>query len=149
MCAQLGLTLCDPMDCSPSDSSIHGIFQARILEWFVIYYCKGYSKPRDWIHVPYIGRWILYHFATWEAHNLLYVMFAVCLTIWEYNRQDSKCFCSAYWSVLRMEKMFGIWLSRNKVGTIRRPWWLTGENGYNQFKKQARNQEIFDMDLKG
>ena len=30
---QLYLTLCDPMDCSPPGSSIHGIFQARILEW--------------------------------------------------------------------------------------------------------------------
>ena len=29
-------TLCDPMDCSPPGSSIHGIFQARILEWVVI-----------------------------------------------------------------------------------------------------------------
>ena len=31
--AQLRLTCCDPMDCSPSGSSVHGIFQARILEW--------------------------------------------------------------------------------------------------------------------
>ena len=33
--AQLCLTLCDPMDCSPPGSSVHGIFQARILEQFV------------------------------------------------------------------------------------------------------------------
>ena len=31
---ELCLTLCNPMDCSPPDSSLHGIFQARILEWF-------------------------------------------------------------------------------------------------------------------
>ena len=31
--AQSGLTLCDPMDCSLPGSSIHGIFQARVLEW--------------------------------------------------------------------------------------------------------------------
>lgn len=42
-------------------------------------------------------------------------------------------------------KVFGIWLSRNKVGTIRRPWWFPGENGHNQFKKHVRNQETFDM----
>ena len=41
--AQLCLTVCDPMDCSLPSSSIHGIFQARILEWVVISYCKGYS----------------------------------------------------------------------------------------------------------
>ena len=31
--AQLHLTLCDPMDCSPAGSSVHGVFQARILQW--------------------------------------------------------------------------------------------------------------------
>ena len=34
--AQLCLTLCDPMDCSSPDSSVHEIFQARILEWVAI-----------------------------------------------------------------------------------------------------------------
>ena len=34
--AQSCLTLCDPMDCSPSGSSVHGIFQARVLEWGAI-----------------------------------------------------------------------------------------------------------------
>ena len=34
--AQWCLTLCDPMDCSPSCSSVHGIFQARVLEWGAI-----------------------------------------------------------------------------------------------------------------
>ena len=36
--AKLCLTLCDPMDCSPPGSSVHGIFQARILEWVSISY---------------------------------------------------------------------------------------------------------------
>ena len=34
--AKLCLTLCDPMDCSPPGSSVHGISQARILEWVVV-----------------------------------------------------------------------------------------------------------------
>ena len=34
--AQLYLTLCDPMDCSPPGSSVHGILQARILEWIAM-----------------------------------------------------------------------------------------------------------------
>ena len=34
-------TLCDPMDCSPPGSSIHGIFQARILEWVAISFSRG------------------------------------------------------------------------------------------------------------
>ena len=45
--AQLCLTLCDPMDCSPPGCSIHGIFQARILEWVAISFSRGSSQPRD------------------------------------------------------------------------------------------------------
>ena len=41
------LTLCDPMDCSPPGSSVHGIFQAWILEWFAISFSRGYSWSRD------------------------------------------------------------------------------------------------------
>ena len=41
------LTLCDPVDCSPPGSSIHGILQARILEWVAISFSRGSSRPRD------------------------------------------------------------------------------------------------------
>ena len=40
-------TLCDPMDCSLPGSSIHGIFQARILEWVAISFSRRYSQPMD------------------------------------------------------------------------------------------------------
>ena len=40
-------TLCDPMDCSPPGSSVHGILQARILEWVAMPSSRGYSRPRD------------------------------------------------------------------------------------------------------
>ena len=41
--AQSCLTLGDPMDCSPSGSSVHGNFQARILKWAVISYSRAFS----------------------------------------------------------------------------------------------------------
>ena len=41
------LTLCNPMDCSLPDFSVHGIFQARILEWVTISFSRGSSQPRD------------------------------------------------------------------------------------------------------
>ena len=44
---RLRLTLCDPMDCSPPGYSVHGIFQARILEWVAISFSRGSSRPRD------------------------------------------------------------------------------------------------------
>ena len=49
--AQSCLTLCDPMDCSLSGSSVHGIFQARVLEWIAISFSRGLSRPRNRIRV--------------------------------------------------------------------------------------------------
>ena len=60
-------TLCDPIDCSMPGSSVHGISQARILEWVAISFSKGSSRPRDWTRVSCFGRWILCHWATWET----------------------------------------------------------------------------------
>ena len=55
--AQSRLTLCDPMDCSPPGSSVHGISQARILEWVAIFYSRGSSRPRDRTHVSCLLHW--------------------------------------------------------------------------------------------
>ena len=58
------LTLCDSMDCSLPGSSVHEILQAGILlEWIAMLASRGYSQPRDRIHIPCIccaGRQILY-----------------------------------------------------------------------------------------
>ena len=62
------LTLCDTMDCSPPGSSVHGIFQARILEWVAIAFSRGYSRSRDQTQVSYIaGR----HFTFWATREAL------------------------------------------------------------------------------
>ena len=45
--------LCDPMDCSSPDSSVHEIFLGRILEWVAISSSKVYSPSRDRTHVSY------------------------------------------------------------------------------------------------
>ena len=54
-------SLCYPMDCSPTGSSVHGILQVRILEWVAISFSRGSSRSEDWTHVSCIGRRILYH----------------------------------------------------------------------------------------
>ena len=62
----------DPMDCSPPGSSVHGILQARVLEWIAISFSKGSSCPRDRTCASCVsctGRQILYHCATWEAQG--------------------------------------------------------------------------------
>ena len=60
-------TFCNPMDYSPPGSCVHGVFQARILEWVAISFCRGPSRTRDWTCVSCVGRWIPYHWATREA----------------------------------------------------------------------------------
>ena len=45
--AQSCPTLCNPMDCGPPGSSVHGIFQAWILEWVTVSFSRGSSWPRD------------------------------------------------------------------------------------------------------
>ena len=47
-------TLCDPVNCSPPGSPVHGIFQARVLEWVAMSSCRGSSWPRDWTCIPYV-----------------------------------------------------------------------------------------------
>ena len=59
----------DPMDYSLPSSSVYGISQARILERVAIFFSRGSSQPQDQTHVSCIGRRILYHRATWEAHT--------------------------------------------------------------------------------
>ena len=53
--AQSCPTLCIPMDCSSPASSAHGILQVRILEWVVISFSRGSSRPRDWTWVSCIA----------------------------------------------------------------------------------------------
>ena len=61
--AQSCLTLCDPMDCSPPGSSVHGISQARILQWVAISSFRESSRPRDQSRVSCIS-------PHWQANSL-------------------------------------------------------------------------------
>ena len=57
---------CDPMDCSLPGSSIHGIFQARVLEWVTISFSRGSSQPRDQTQVSCtVGR----HLTIWATRE--------------------------------------------------------------------------------
>ena len=80
--AQLCPTLCDPLDCSPPDSSVHEIFQARIPEWVAISFSRGSFQPRDQTLISCTSRWILYHWATREAQsNYCAKSLQSCLTL--------------------------------------------------------------------
>ena len=93
------LTLCDPMDCSPPGSSVHGIFQARTPEWVAISFSRGSSWTRDQTSISYIlclGRQVLYHWATREGpdstHNP-FMLWSTCKStqvIWYYGKSGKQ-----------------------------------------------------------
>ena len=60
------LTLCNSMDCSLPGSSVHGIFQARILEWVAISFSRGTSLPRD---QTWVSRTIGRRFTVWATRE--------------------------------------------------------------------------------
>ena len=67
--AQSCPTRCDPMDYSPPGSSVHGILQARILEWVAMPSSRGSSQARDWTQVSCIPGRFFTVWATREAHD--------------------------------------------------------------------------------
>ena len=70
--AQSCTTLYNLLDCSPPGSWVHGIFQARILEWVAISFSSGSSQSRDWTHISCVS-WtaggFFTHWAVREAQN--------------------------------------------------------------------------------
>ena len=76
-------SFCDHMDCNLPGSSVHGVFQAKILEWVAISYSRGPSRPRDGTRVSwvfYIGRWMRYHHAS--LLSLLFSHSVVSDSLW-------------------------------------------------------------------
>ena len=61
---QLCLILCDPLNCSPQGSSVHGILQARILKCVAISLSRGSSRPKDWT-------WVSWRSPSLQADSLL------------------------------------------------------------------------------
>ena len=64
--AQLCPTLCNSIDCIPPESSVHGILQARILEWVAIPFSRGSSRPMDWTRVSWIAGML---FSIWASRE--------------------------------------------------------------------------------
>ena len=109
--AQSCLTLCNPMDCSPPGSFIHGILQARILEWVVIPFSRGSSRPRDWTQVSHIADLFFTVWATREAPEENKQSYKYCVAAAK-SRQSCPTLCDPRWQPTRLP----------------RPWDSPGEN---------------------
>ena len=104
VCTQSCPTLCDPMDCSSPGSSVHGVFQARILEWVAISSFWGSSQPSDWTFLSRIscfGKRILYHLRSPPVYYL--ARNGKCRKIWQEIRVQRGC----------VEMKFFLFLERN------------------------------------
>ena len=74
------LTLCDPIDCSPPGSSVHGILQARTVEWAVFSYSRGSFQTRDWTQVSCTESRLFTIWATRaDLHSIQY--YAICFLL--------------------------------------------------------------------
>ena len=89
---QLCPTLSDPMDCSPPGSSVHGISQARKLEWVARPFSRGSSLPRDWTRISctagifLAGQMIIFKRCGWIdhwQHQGLCIIQCWVLTVWK------------------------------------------------------------------
>ena len=115
---------CDPMDCSLPDSSVHGIFQARILEWVAISFSRGFSQPGDQTCVSCvscIGRQVLYHLnhlgspkllpcSMNSVHGILWTRILEWVAI-PFSRGSSRPRDWARFSCI-VDKFFTIWATR-------------------------------------
>ena len=78
--AQRCLTLCDPMGCSPPGLSVHGVLQARMLEWVALASSGGSSWSRDWTHISCIAR-------GFSTTGPLGKSLLILITSWKHRRQ--------------------------------------------------------------
>ena len=112
--AQLCPTLCDPMDCSPPGSSVHGILQARILEWVAISFSRGSSWLRDWTQVSCIaGRF----FTIWAVGKSLIIGYCKDTNnlLPYYNNNSSYCMLSTAMYRFYIISFNPLWNSMNKL----------------------------------
>ena len=68
MKVKIKVTQLCPIFCDPMDYTVHGILQARILEWVAVPFSRGSSQPRDWIQVSFIAGGFFTSWATGEAY---------------------------------------------------------------------------------
>ena len=82
------LTLCDPLDCSPPGSSVHGILQARILDWVAFPFSRGSSWPKRQTCDSCIAGRFFTIWAVREAH--VYMCISVCVYMYTFLPPDLK-----------------------------------------------------------
>ena len=124
VCAQSYPTLCDSMNCSPPGSSVHGVLQARILEWITMPSSRGSSRPRDRTGISCVSctaGGFSTHWATWEAHTNLWKLelapVVVFIKLWIDFNQEKLVFTKRLNSIqIKTDQhIFPKWLMQTKA----------------------------------
>ena len=88
--AQSCPTFCDPMDCSLPGSSVHGIFQARVLEWVAVFFRgSSWSRNRTWVS-RIVGR----HITVWATREV--PLLESSYSLWHYQLSGDSAFKNTY-----------------------------------------------------
>ena len=104
------------MDHCPPGSSVHGISQAKILEWVAIPFSRVSSWAGDQARISFTGRQILYHWSTWEAQfakcierlgiSVLFIFFLFCrIRKYLYNLQVNRVSCILFFFFFLMSSL--------------------------------------------
>ena len=98
-------SLCNPMECRPPGSSVHGVLQAGILEWGAIPFSRGSSQPGYWTRVSCIEGKLFTSWATRETHIIhiyIYIYIIFFSVIWQLNLilSDTLAVQSSPWVIL-------------------------------------------------
>ena len=99
--AQSCVTLYNPTDCSFPGSSVHGIFQARVLEWLAISFFRGSSWPRIWTRVSHIAGRCFTLWATREAH--VKMVFKYSQLVWSSLSSVKVSSLHTFWSIVLID----------------------------------------------
>ena len=110
-------TLCNPVDCSPPGSPVHGILQARVLEWVAISFSRGSSRSRDRTWVSCIEGRFFTNWATREAPDKEHL-----ITSWLQTPLSHPWF---FWVVIWKGLSWVLWLVVFCV--VAKGWWLEQE----------------------
>ena len=131
------LTLCNPLDCGPPGSSIHGILQARTLEWVAISFSRGSSQTRDWTWVSRIVSRCFTIWATREAPLIIREM--QIKTIMRYHLTPvqmtiiKKCTSNKGWKVCGAKRtLLNCWWECKLL----QPAWRTVRRFFTRLKRQ-------------
>ena len=111
------LTLCNRMDCSPSGSSVHGILQARILEWVAIPFSRRSSWPREQIWVSCLAGRLFTIWANREApyiYTHIHIRFNIALYV---NLNSNRYIC-IFHSKSSMNKVYVVYLWLSTYGCL-------------------------------